>query len=60
MGYHVTQPCASCLEACHNGHFWMLHSDATKAQELFTTDGMLMRWGGLTKQSEEDLACFQQ
>ncbi|KAI8918764.1 FAM72 protein-domain-containing protein, partial [Entophlyctis helioformis] len=23
VGYHVTQPCGSCLEACNNGHFWM-------------------------------------
>ncbi|TPX32733.1 hypothetical protein SmJEL517_g04231 [Synchytrium microbalum] len=22
-GYHVTQPCSSCLTACNNGHFWM-------------------------------------
>ncbi|KAF9918113.1 Protein fam72a, partial [Linnemannia zychae] len=27
LGYHVTQPCESCLEACNNGHFWMFHSD---------------------------------
>jgi hypothetical protein len=23
VGYHVTEPCRSCLKACNNGHFWM-------------------------------------
>ncbi|KAI8584851.1 protein FAM72, partial [Geranomyces variabilis] len=22
IGYHVTQPCATCLSSCNNGHFW--------------------------------------
>ena len=25
IGYHVTQPCEPCMEACNNGHFWMFH-----------------------------------
>lgn len=27
MGYHVTQPCSSCLSSCNNGHFWMFHTE---------------------------------
>ena len=23
IGYHVTQPCEPCMDACNNGHFWM-------------------------------------
>lgn len=25
VGYHVTQPCEPCMDACNNGHFWMFH-----------------------------------
>ncbi|KAI8906380.1 protein FAM72, partial [Gorgonomyces haynaldii] len=25
VGYHVTQPCSDCMDACNNGHFWMFH-----------------------------------
>ncbi|KAG0027928.1 Protein fam72a [Podila clonocystis] len=35
LGYHVTQPCESCLEACNNGHFWMFHSDGVSCTERF-------------------------
>eukprot|EP01134_Creolimax_fragrantissima_P004234 CFRG4234T1 len=51
-GYHVTRPCSSCLEACHNGHFWMLHSDATKAIDRYTSAGLLMRWGGIIRETD--------
>ncbi len=27
IGYHVTQPCQPCMDACNNGHFWMFHVD---------------------------------
>ncbi|KAJ1505484.1 Protein fam72a [Coelomomyces lativittatus] len=33
VGYLVTYPCTSCLDACNNGHFWMFHSDATISSE---------------------------
>ncbi|KAI8847147.1 FAM72 protein-domain-containing protein [Chytridium lagenaria] len=32
-GYHVTQPCEVCMNACNNGHFWMFHEDAVMASE---------------------------
>ncbi|KAG0067218.1 Protein fam72a [Linnemannia elongata] len=35
LGYHVTQPCESCLEACNNGHFWMFHSDGVSCTERY-------------------------
>ncbi|KAJ3331738.1 Protein fam72b, partial [Blyttiomyces sp. JEL0837] len=33
IGYHVTQPCETCLESCNNGHFWMFLSDGVEAIE---------------------------
>ncbi|KAG0254623.1 Protein fam72a [Mortierella polycephala] len=35
LGYHVTQPCEPCLEACNNGHFWMFHSDGVSCTERY-------------------------
>ncbi|KAG0291782.1 Protein fam72a [Linnemannia gamsii] len=35
LGYHVTQPCESCLEACNNGHFWMFHSDGVSCTKRY-------------------------
>ncbi|KAI9091856.1 FAM72 protein-domain-containing protein [Phlyctochytrium arcticum] len=35
IGYHVTQPCEPCMEACNNGHFWMFHiSEVAYADRL--------------------------
>merc|ERR1719198_54699 len=33
VGYHVTTPCTLCLSACHNGHFWMFHSQCLTSSE---------------------------
>jgi hypothetical protein len=27
IGYHVTQPCDTCMDSCNNGHFWMFLSE---------------------------------
>ncbi|KAF9988353.1 Protein fam72a [Modicella reniformis] len=35
LGYHVTQPCQSCLKACNNGHFWMFHADGVSCTERY-------------------------
>lgn len=32
IGYHVTQPCSSCMSSSNNGHFWMFHSQGVYAQ----------------------------
>jgi hypothetical protein len=36
-----------CLEACHNGHFWMFHSEGLKSRERKDPhDGnQTMMWG---------------
>ncbi|KAI9091141.1 protein FAM72, partial [Phlyctochytrium arcticum] len=39
VGYHVTQPCEKCLEACNNGHFWMFLSDGVQPVERFDLSG---------------------
>lgn len=33
VGYHVTQPCESCMDACNNGHFWMFHCNEVTGTE---------------------------
>ncbi|TPX30554.1 hypothetical protein SmJEL517_g05893 [Synchytrium microbalum] len=37
LGYHVTQPCPSCMDACNNGHFWMLHTSEVESSDRLTT-----------------------
>ena len=39
VGYHVTQPCVKCLEACNNGHFWMFLSEGVKPVERLDSSG---------------------
>jgi ferredoxin len=55
VGYHVTQPCDRCLEACNNGltmniekqiinatyvgHFWMFLSDAVRPVDRLEKSG---------------------
>ncbi|EDQ88942.1 uncharacterized protein MONBRDRAFT_8460 [Monosiga brevicollis MX1] len=33
IGYHVTQPCSVCLQACNNGHLFMFHGHTTIGEE---------------------------
>lgn len=40
VGYHVTQPCDTCMGACNNGHFWMFHSDAVEARDRMEQNGI--------------------
>ena len=48
MGYHVTQPCESCLESCNNGHFWMFQTDGVKPSERMDSTGLKpMLWAFL-------------
>lgn len=44
IGYHVTQACFNCLNACNNGHFWIFGSDGVKGKEM-SIDGQLVNWG---------------
>ncbi|KNC96230.1 uncharacterized protein SPPG_08383 [Spizellomyces punctatus DAOM BR117] len=54
VGYHVTQPCEKCLEACNNGHFWMFLSEGVQPVERFDASGSkLLRWASLPC-AEED------
>ncbi|KAI8326545.1 hypothetical protein GQ54DRAFT_319159 [Martensiomyces pterosporus] len=34
IGYHITQPCAECLKACNNGHFWMFLTESVYPVEM--------------------------
>jgi len=48
VGYHVTQGCHSCLKSCHNGHFWMFHSDGVGSYERMDGTGMKpLKWANL-------------
>lgn len=33
VGYHVTQPCDSCLDSCNNGHFWMFQIEGVTSED---------------------------
>ncbi|KAJ3041387.1 Protein fam72a, partial [Rhizophlyctis rosea] len=39
IGYHVTQPCPTCMEACNNGHFWMFHIDQVDYSDRLNPTG---------------------
>ncbi|TPX50093.1 hypothetical protein SeMB42_g02361 [Synchytrium endobioticum] len=49
VGYHVTQPCASCLSACNNGHFWMFNVDQVTSFERRNNDGKPLLWADLPR-----------
>jgi len=40
VGYHVTQPCPPCLEACNNGHYWMFYTDQVDSCERLDSTGI--------------------
>ncbi|KAJ3368244.1 Protein fam72b [Allomyces arbusculus] len=45
LGYHVTQPCKSCLGACNNGHFWMFNMEGVQYSERMDAMGdKLLMW----------------
>lgn len=41
VGYHVTQPCESCLDSCNNGHMWMFQFDGVKSTDRIDNSGNL-------------------
>ncbi|KAI8804394.1 protein FAM72 [Cladochytrium replicatum] len=48
IGYHVTQPCEMCLDACNNGHFWMFLAEGVRAIERKDPSGMKnLLWANL-------------
>ncbi|KAI3639004.1 hypothetical protein MIR68_003502 [Amoeboaphelidium protococcarum] len=47
VGYHVAQPCDSCLDASNNGHFWMFHTGGVEAQERLDKKGRPLLWAFL-------------
>lgn len=51
IGYHVTQPCESCLDARNNGHFWMFYSSSVKFTERMDSQGKAaLTWSQITSQ----------
>ncbi|TPX45747.1 hypothetical protein SeLEV6574_g03690 [Synchytrium endobioticum] len=54
VGYHVTTPCETCLEACHNGHYWMFHSEGVTYTERLTGSGKgPLRWANLAAPNDD-------
>ncbi|KAI9144474.1 FAM72 protein-domain-containing protein [Paraphysoderma sedebokerense] len=48
VGYHVTQPCKTCLDACNNGHFWMFHMEQiTYTERLDSSGTKVLLWASL-------------
>jgi len=57
VGYHVTQPCPPCLEACNNGHYWMFYTDQVDSCErLDSTGKRILLWAHLPR-AEKDVEC---
>lgn len=40
VGYHVTQPCETCLDSCNNGHFWMFQMEGVVSSERMDSTGL--------------------
>jgi len=56
VGYHVTQPCDSCMDACNNGHFWMFHTDEVSSSERRDHTGMTLLWASIpVAESDQDI-----
>ncbi|CAG8647242.1 2884_t:CDS:2 [Acaulospora morrowiae] len=54
LGYHITQPCQQCMEACNNGHLWMFHTEEVASEERKDHDGRTLLWAYLPH-AEKDL-----
>ncbi|TPX37543.1 hypothetical protein SmJEL517_g00616 [Synchytrium microbalum] len=50
VGYHVTSPCETCLEACHNG----FHSSGVTYSERLSESGNLIRWAVLSPPHDDE------
>jgi hypothetical protein len=57
IGYHVTQPCQPCMDACNNGHFWMFHVDHVQSSDRMINNGTKpLVWANLPKtEAEKDI-----
>lgn len=56
VGYHVTQPCGSCLEACNNGHYWMFLSQEISSNERASPSGNgSLLWADINNLNEKEL-----
>ncbi len=54
IGYHVTQPCHPCMEACNNGHFWMFHVDHVNSIDRTMPDSNKpLVWANLPRSDKE-------
>ncbi|KAI9202429.1 FAM72 protein-domain-containing protein [Polychytrium aggregatum] len=53
VGYHVTQPCDTCLEACNNGHFWMFLSQEISCSERLGKNSQILLWGQLPPKEKD-------
>nr|KAJ3418754.1 Protein fam72a [Polyrhizophydium stewartii] len=57
IGYHVTQPCEPCMDACNNGHFWMFHVAEVQARERVngqTTQTLL--WSQIPRADKDQIS----
>jgi len=55
LGYHITQPCQQCMEACNNGHLWMFHTEAVTSEERLDPEGKkILLWAHLPR-AEKDI-----
>ncbi|KAJ8327423.1 hypothetical protein QVD99_008037 [Batrachochytrium dendrobatidis] len=56
IGYHVTQPCGPCMDACNNGHFWMFHVTEVNSHERPSGQGsMSLVWSQIPKADKDQV-----
>ncbi|CAG8545091.1 15088_t:CDS:2, partial [Racocetra persica] len=50
LGYHITQPCQQCMDACNNGHLWMFHTEEVTSEERLDFNGnTVLLWTHLSQ-----------
>eukprot|EP00842_Homolaphlyctis_polyrhiza_P004127 jgi/Hompol1/4715/HPOL_003847-RA len=55
IGYHVTQPCEPCMDACNNGHFWMFHvSEVASHDRIVTESGQPLVWSQIPRADKDN------
>ena len=50
-GYHVINPCTTCIESCNNGHLWMFLQEMIYTQERFK-NSVPLKWASISKDGE--------
>ncbi|KAJ3321034.1 Protein fam72a [Boothiomyces sp. JEL0866] len=59
IGYHVTQPCEPCMDACNNGHFWMFHCTEVTSKDRLNDAGAVLAWSQIPRADSDTLSTIR-